>query len=377
MNKILFDLVCFPDFGGITTVTNLIIRELLKYNFEIAVLSHRRSMRQLEIQRRIQVFQVPNVEDLTAKENQEYFEYLLRSNQYDYLIYQDSYAPIEKIICPLALKYGVKLYVFEHNSPNYINVADKLSPLFSLKGFLRRLMQPYFVIKARKRKQYLYSYCNKYILLSAHYIDEFVHFSRLEMDYSKVLFINNPINVCKEITVSTSKSNVILFVGRLVREKCVDKMLFSWERLNKKLPDWKFLIIGDGPERERCESIVLTNKLKNVFFYGFTDPTPYYAEAKIFWMMSRYEGWPMTLIESMQYSCVPIALDTFSSLYDIIEQGENGFIVPDGNIGEFEDCTLSLAKDENLYKVISFNAKRSIYKFDVSNIIVEWLKLLQ
>lgn len=378
MKKILFDLVSFPDFGGITTVTNLIIGELLKHNFQITVLSHRKPIRRLEIQSKIQVFQVPNTENLTAKENQKYFEYLLQSNQFDYLIYQDSYAPIEKIICPLALKYGIKLYIFEHNSPYYIYAADKLSPFFSPKGFLRRLMQPYFIFRARKRKQYLYTYCNKYILLSKNYIDEFIHFSKLKKDYSKLLFINNPIDICKATTISTSsKSNIILFVGRLVREKCVDKMLFVWEQLSKVLPNWEFIIIGDGPERVICESIALNRKLKNVFFHGFTDPKPYYAKAKIFWMMSKYEGWPMTLIESMLYSCIPIVFDSFSSLSDIVEQKVNGFIVSNENIAEFKNRTLELAKNKHLYRIMSENANKSVYKFDTSKIINKWLELLK
>lgn len=51
-------------------------------------------------------------------------------------------------------------------------------------------------------------------------------------------------------------------------------------------------------------------------------------------MTSIWEGLPMTLIEAMHYGCVPIAFDSFAALYDLIDNGNNGFIIPNNDI----DC---------------------------------------
>ena len=38
---------------------------------------------------------------------------------------------------------------------------------------------------------------------------------------------------------------------------------------------------------------------------------------------SNSEGYPMTLVEAMHYSCIPIVYDNFSSVYDIIDNNKN------------------------------------------------------
>ena len=53
-------------------------------------------------------------------------------------------------------------------------------------------------------------------------------------------------------------------------------------------------------------------RLERIFFEGRQDPRPYYRESSLFMMTSLYEGWPMTINESLQFGCVPFAFDVNS-----------------------------------------------------------------
>ena len=52
-------------------------------------------------------------------------------------------------------------------------------------------------------------------------------------------------------------------------------------------------------------------------------------------MTSAFEGFGMTLVEAQQYGVVPLAMDTYGSLHDIITDGQNGEIIADNDLDEY------------------------------------------
>lgn len=177
--------------------------------------------------------------------------------------------------------------------------------------------------------------------------------------------------------VKIVKENIILCVSRLVREKCVDKVLEIWDKLYEKLPEWKLVIVGDGSERSNLEKIVIDNKIQRVEFTGFTNPILYYQKSKIFWMTSKFEGWGMTLIEAMQYGCVPIVFQTFSSVKDIISSGKNGFLIKPYNMNDFQNRTIELAYNEYVLTCMAKEGIQSVQKFSINKIIHQWENLFR
>ena len=173
------------------------------------------------------------------------------------------------------------------------------------------------------------------------------------------------------------KENLILCVSRLAQEKCIDKMVRMWSELASQLPEWRFVIVGDGPERGKLEAMVGNKNVPRVEFTGFADPTDYYRRAKIFWMTSKYEGWGMTLIEAMQQGCVPVAFKTFSSVIDIIDDGQNGYLVAPEDMHRFKDRSFLLANDGALRSEFAETAKKKVEEFALSHIINKWNTLLK
>lgn len=375
MTKILFYMTRFPGVGGIEQVTSIIIKELLRREFNISILTHMSQLANAEFDAFSHlILRMPNNKKWCAKENYLFTEAIIRKGNFDYIIYQDSYAPTEKIVCSLALKYNVPLYVFEHSSPLFIYNKRNLDSICSFKGFLRRILHPYLLWKEKKRKLYLLNSCSKYVLLSKQYIKPFLNLLDLKVS-DKLLYINNPIYFNSNID-GIKKEKIVLFVGRLTKSKGLYSMINAWSELSRKLIDWMFIIVGDGEDRPSLENLVRKKRIPNIKFEGFQDPTKYYMKAKIFWMMSKFEGWPMTLIESMQLGCVPIVYESFSAVNDIIDDGINGYLVPYKNTKRFISRTKSLIDDADEWQSKSENARQKVKQFDVQKIADTWVKLL-
>ena len=140
--------------------------------------------------------------------------------------------------------------------------------------------------------------------------------------------------------------------------------------------DWKLLIAGDGIYLNRYKSYAEENKLKNIEFLGRVNPVPYYREASIFMMTSKSEGFPLTLNEAMQYGVVPLAFDSFASIRDIINDSENGFIIPEMDMKAYSDTLLNLMTDDRLRRNMAMNALDSCKRYLPERIGDMWWKLL-
>lgn len=373
--NILFYLTRYPGVGGIETVTSQIIKALtLKCCYTIDVISHCQQEQRGKIYAR-NIYPMPNNKQWMAQENIIYACDVVKNGHYNVIIYQDSYAPTEKIVCYLSKMYNIPLIVFEHNTPLFIYKKRDLSSWLVPKGLLRRLLHTYLLKKEIKRKKMLLNYSSHYVLLSEAYIPEFCTLIGFKND-GKVTYINNPVTLTPiRVDQLKGKENILLYVGRLVAEKGVDKMLYMWAKISKELPaDWQFVIVGDGPERTRLKRLSSTLKLRNIRFEGFQDPILYYERAKLFIMMSKYEGWALTLCEAMSQGTVPIVLNSFSAAQDIIKDGINGFLVPDEQVG----CQrlLQLIHDSKQLADMSIQAVEYTKKYSIENIISQWISLL-
>ena len=141
------------------------------------------------------------------------------------------------------------------------------------------------------------------------------------------------------------------------------------------MPNWKLQIVGKGPSSELYKKMSKKLGLKNISFEGWQSPQTYYEKASIFLMTSAIEGWGMTLIEAQQMGCVPIAMNSFAALKDIIKDGQNGFVVENNNIVEMILKIEELITNQNKMYEMSLNAMHSVQKFVIEKIGAKWLDL--
>ena len=377
--KLLFHLPCYPAIGGIQTVTDIIVKELIKKGYEVHIISHfeQASAKSTNASNGIKTFLMPDPRLRDSKPNRHYMLNLIKENKYDLVIFQDSYAPVEKTVIESAKSANVPLITFEHSSPNFVRNKRHLQPVYTFKGFLRQVLHPYLLHRDIKRRRYIFSNCRKYVVLSRFHIDEFSHLTGIAYDNPKFRAIPNPTTVHESPTLAKNgKKNQILFVGRLVKEKRVDCLLRIWKITQPYLSGWEFIIVGDGPEKKRLHSLSDNLRLSNIRFEGFKNPSIYYQESKILLLCSKMEGWGMVIAEAMQYGCVPVCLDSFSSLKDIIDHEENGIIIGKQNgPDEWRKALTTLATNDEQLTQISEKAKDKAHTFDIKSVILHWEKL--
>jgi Glycosyltransferase len=133
--------------------------------------------------------------------------------------------------------------------------------------------------------------------------------------------------------------------------------------------------LGDGEDlpilREKAK------KFPRVEFLGFQNPKPYYEKASILLQTSAkdFEGFGMTLAEAQKNACIPIAMDSYLSLSDIIENGKNGFIVSNNDVNAMAEKIQILINHPALRREIALNGVQTSKKFDVKLLANEWEKL--
>lgn len=377
--RILFYLFRFPGWGGIETVTEIIGNQLTERGYEVFILSHEAQDRVSLLAKTGKYFQVPDQKHILSAANLSYAEQLIRERHIDIVIYQDCYVPTEKIAFRMK-KAGAFLVVFEHNTPNYTQKAlsqiPKSTPIHTI---YRKWSHPNKIRQSAERHLQLLREADQYIVLAKSYIEELRNlcgWKATEPYADKLCYINNPIPERSKPFDSSQKDNAVLFVGQINHQKRVHLMLDVWEHINGRFPDWRLQIVGDGVLREQIQAMVQSRNLARVELFGYQNPEDYYRRAKLFWMTSAFEGWPMTLLESMRAGCVPIAMNSFSSAADIIEDHLNGRLIPDGDLESFVSASAQLMEDETLRANLAENALKKTEQFSVDHIMESWIRLL-
>ena len=125
---------------------------------------------------------------------------------------------------------------------------------------------------------------------------------------------------------------VVLAVGRLVGKKDYPTLLRAFARLRES-QDVRLMILGDGPERRRLETLARELGIEHALALpGFAwNPYPYMSHAACFALSSISEGMPSVLIEALACGCPVVSTDCPAGPREILADGEYGSLVPAGD----------------------------------------------
>ncbi|GHV14461.1 glycosyl transferase [Fibrobacterales bacterium] len=249
---------------------------------------------------------------------------------------------------------------------------------------LKSALLPNFLIEFLRRKReirwrnFAYDSSDFFVVLSEKFIDEF---KKLEpkKNLEKLICIENPLE--KQTAASShyaQKENTILYIGRIEeKQKRISYIIDIWKIICKKneFENWNLKIVGNGIDVENIKQ--KAENLPRISFEGFQKSvTDYYQKAKILFLTSGFEGFPMVLVEAQNNGCIPIVMNSFSSLQDIIEDGKNGFITENNDLNKFAEIAMNLMKSEELQKIMSNNAVENAKRFSLEKILEKLENLL-
>ena len=231
--------------------------------------------------------------------------------------------------------------------------------------------------------RYNYNQSDLYGVLSTSYVSHFQQFTWLKST-PKLVVLNNPVTIKTDgfVYKSELKKKEIIYVGRLdYTQKRVHRVIEVWKMLEQTNPDWQLTIVGDGEERENLVMMVSNLKLKHVRFEGIQEPRPYYERAAVLILTSEFEGFPLVLAECMSFGVVPVVYDSFSAVYDIIDDGKNGIIIPQTSLGFnailMAESVQALMSNKSRSNEMSISAIKKSKQFSLDKIYQEWMKVMQ
>ena len=171
----------------------------------------------------------------------------------------------------------------------------------------------------------------------------------------------------------------VLGVGRLSAEKGFDLLVRAFARFAPAHPEWALVVLGEGAERARLESLVTASGLQGrVLLPGFAEsPEPAYARAACFVLPSRYEGFPNALLEAMRAGLPVVAFDCDSGPRDIVNHERDGLLVPPGRVDLLGDAISRLADDGALRQRLAAAAPQVVERFGVTRVRALWDALIR
>ncbi|HUT04552.1 MAG TPA: glycosyltransferase [bacterium] len=273
----------------------------------------------------------------------------------------------------------------------YAGVCGRLAGVPIRMGFLQD--QPEFVLDAMGWKAKLIFRCVDAVVINSEIAAKSA--TKLGLNNVPMLVVHNAVEAPESLNRDEAKRHVnsqsaipesaqlIGTVGRLVPKKNHRMLVKVIERLSREYPNLYAMFVGDGELRKETEALVRAAGLsERVVFTGTRDDVERILPAfDVFCSSSNSEGLANAIQESMAAG-VPVVATEVGGIRELIDDGENGFIVPSGDVDAMiEKVKLLLDSAELRRKIGMAGREKMMREFTVEkmvdtlqNVYIEMLK---
>jgi len=179
-------------------------------------------------------------------------------------------------------------------------------------------------------------------------------------------------------------TSIIIGVGRLTFQKNFSTLIRAFALLRQRLridtvgiqsrKDVKLIILGEGEKRKELEKLIKDLGLqKDVDMPGFVDnPYAYLAQADVFVLSSKFEGFGNVLVESMACGIPIVSTDCPSSPAEILENGKYGKLVPVDDVEALAKAIVETLDNPISQEILKERASH----FSVEKAVEKYLELI-
>lgn len=214
---------------------------------------------------------------------------------------------------------------------------------------------------------FLERFCSKYInkIICVSNFDKQTALDHKIAPADKLTVINNAINLVdyqflsadsarqelgKILNINFTHKKIIGTIANLYRTKGLEYFIEAAAMINN--PNYVYLVIGEGNERNNLELRIKGKGLNNFILVGLINQASRYLKAfDLFVLPSVKEGLPYTILEA-QAAGLPIIASNVGGLPDIIKNNENGILIEPKNPQMLADKIKLLLSDQDLYQRI-------------------------
>ena len=218
----------------------------------------------------------------------------------------------------------------------------------------------------------LYPFASRVLVISTDQIRSY--------PYAKVRYMPNPVSLPRKsvINVASHDQLRVAFVGRLHSVKRVDHILMAVACAKRSIPI-TLEIVGAGPEEDSLRSVADQLSLRDsVIFHGWLkDPGLVLAKCQLLALTSKYEGFPMAVIEAMAMGVIPVAYRTSGGISDLIFEKRNGRLLDEEEPELLGQVFIELFRDAEQRSALSKAAFRSAQQYGIDNVARKWKKMIE
>lgn len=372
------------DIGGLEIVTATLANKFVEEKHNVTIFSFYQTKDSIENRLCAEIAVYSQKEYSCSNENIKAMRKVLIDNKIDIIVNQWGlpYLPIS-VARKASDGLDIKFISVHHNDPaangklydcdisiNKTSNKTKRSLLILKKSIIKYITS--------RSMRYVYNHSDVYQVLSPSFVERFKEFTGIK-NPKKLMVQTNPVTIDAGgfALDASKKEKEIIYVGRIdYNQKRVYRVIDTWALLERKYPDWRLTIVGDGVERNNIENKAKALGLKNVSFEGFKSPIEYYRRARMLMLTSEYEGFPLVLAECMSFGVVPAVYGSYSAVYDIVDDGVNGIVFPYNKDGfSAENAARQMGKvmdDDAVYRSMAEHAVETSKRYSVDEIYKSW-----
>jgi glycosyltransferase involved in cell wall biosynthesis len=169
---------------------------------------------------------------------------------------------------------------------------------------------------------------------------------------------------------SGDRPPTIVGAGRLVTQKNFLLFVEAAARVRRAVPDARFRIAGEGPQREaivrRCGELGLEDAVELLGERADLDAV--FRGGDMFWLTSSWEGLPNVVIEAMA-SGLPVVATDVGGTRELLRSGQEGFLVRPDAVDELEYYATALLRDGALRHTMGRAAVERARQFSLARMV--------
>lgn len=193
----------------------------------------------------------------------------------------------------------------------------------------------------------------------------------------KIQAIANPSPFQIATQLPSQSHKTVLAVGRLRSEKGFDLLLEAWQLLSSKYPDWTLRIVGSGEQEQALKQQAAQLGIEKSVDWVAATPeiAQYYAQASIYCLSSRFEGFGMVLLEALSFGLPIVAFDCPIGPHEILANTPNRLVSPE-NVQQLSDqLAQMMSLDTEDYQTIAKQNQQYVQQYSSEQIVAQWLDL--
>ncbi|MBU0648608.1 glycosyltransferase family 4 protein [Patescibacteria group bacterium] len=364
-----------PDIGGPATYVDKISEEFIRLGHAVKVITYS-DEREGDKEKNFQIHRITRTPSLPWRYLKYFFRVFSLTNWADVIYTQDSVsAGLPTALANLFWRKRLVLKIVGdfawEQAQNKYGIRDNLDEFqnkkYGSKIELWRKIEHWVAGQARV------------IITPSGYLKKIVQCWGVPENKIKVIYnaFQKPGHIDESVQIPDG--DIIFTAGRLVAWKGMDTLVRIMTDLLKENPNFKLMIVGDGPEKEKLDKLIKDLGLEDKVFLCGKMPREKLLgclkKSKIFVLNSSYEGLSHQLLEAMWLG-VPVAVSRVGGNPETIEDGRSGFLFTCNDLGEIKNVFKKIISTD--CSSLVDNAEKAVHdKFKFDTIINKTLRLLQ